>query len=108
MKHASSKAHLAVMQADEDRWCGARFRQKFTLDDAIGSHASSLEANMRVTNGIPLGFPLLLPVGTVNCVQTLKVLRTEPTSQFQTHWRELGKELEAFCCHQRDGRGGTQ
>jgi Leucine-rich repeat (LRR) protein len=27
---------------------------------------------MRVTNGIPLGRPLLLPVGTVNCVQTLK------------------------------------
>jgi hypothetical protein len=31
------------------------FRQKFTLDDAIGSHACSLEANIRVTNGIPLG-----------------------------------------------------
>jgi serine/threonine protein kinase len=28
---------------------------------------------MRVTNGIPLGCPLLLPVGTVNCVETLKV-----------------------------------
>jgi hypothetical protein len=27
---------------------------------------------MRVTNGILLGCPLLLPVGTVNCVQTLK------------------------------------
>jgi hypothetical protein len=26
------------------------FRQKFTLDDAIGTHACSLEANMRVTN----------------------------------------------------------
>jgi hypothetical protein len=24
--------------------CGARFRQKSTLDDAIGSHACSLEA----------------------------------------------------------------
>jgi hypothetical protein len=34
---------------------GARFRQKMTLEDAIGSHACSLEANMRVTNGIPLG-----------------------------------------------------
>jgi hypothetical protein len=29
------------------------FRQKFTLEDDIGSHACSLEANMRVTNGIP-------------------------------------------------------
>jgi hypothetical protein len=27
---------------------------------------------MRVTNGNPLGSPLLLPVGTVICVQTLK------------------------------------
>jgi hypothetical protein len=35
------------------------FRQKFTLEDAIGSHACSLQANMRVTNGIPLGSPLL-------------------------------------------------
>jgi hypothetical protein len=36
-------------------------------------YASSLETNMRVTNGIPLGCPLLLlPVDTVNSVQTLK------------------------------------
>jgi hypothetical protein len=49
------------------------FRQKSTLEDAIGSHACSLKASMRVTNGIPLGRPLLLPVRTVNCVQTLKV-----------------------------------
>jgi hypothetical protein len=48
------------------------FRQKFALEDAIGSHTCSLEANMRVTNGIHLGCPLLLPVGTVNSVQTLK------------------------------------
>jgi hypothetical protein len=49
------------------------FRQKFTLEDAIGSHACSLETNTRVTNDIPLGSSLLLPVDTVNCVQTLKV-----------------------------------
>jgi hypothetical protein len=48
------------------------FRQKSTLDDAIGSHACSLQANMRVTNAIRLGSPLLLPVATVNCVRTLK------------------------------------
>jgi hypothetical protein len=30
------------------------------------------QAKMRVTNGIPLGCPLFLPVDTVNCVQTLK------------------------------------
>jgi tRNA A-37 threonylcarbamoyl transferase component Bud32 len=48
------------------------FRKKSTLEGAIGSHACSREANMRVTNGIPLGSSLLLPVYTVNCVQTLK------------------------------------
>jgi hypothetical protein len=52
---------------------GARFRQEFTLEDAIGSHACSLEVNMRATNGIPFGCSLLLPVDTVNCVQTPKV-----------------------------------
>jgi hypothetical protein len=31
------------------------FRQKFTIEDAIGSHACSFGANMRVANGIPLG-----------------------------------------------------
>ena len=36
------------------------FRQKFALEDAIGSHACSLEASRRVTNGIPLGCPLFL------------------------------------------------
>jgi hypothetical protein len=41
---------------------GARFRQKVTLEDAIGSLTCSLEASMRVTNGIPLECPLLLPV----------------------------------------------
>jgi hypothetical protein len=48
------------------------FRQEFTLEDAIGYHACSLEANMRVTNGIPLGCPRFLPVHTVNCVQKMK------------------------------------
>jgi hypothetical protein len=48
------------------------FRQQFTPEVAIGSHACSLEANVRVTNGISLGCSLLLPVATVNSVQTLK------------------------------------
>jgi hypothetical protein len=38
------------------------FRQKFALEDSIGSHACSLEAKMRVTNGIPLRSPLALIV----------------------------------------------
>jgi hypothetical protein len=33
------------------------FRQKLTLEDAIGSHACSLEASMRVTSSFPLGWP---------------------------------------------------
>jgi hypothetical protein len=34
------------------------FRQQVTLEGAIGSHACSLEANIRVTNVIPLGSSL--------------------------------------------------
>jgi hypothetical protein len=55
------------------------FRQKFTLEDAIVSHAcSAVEASKRVTNDIPLGWPLLLPVHTVNSVQTRKVPLATP------------------------------
>jgi hypothetical protein len=68
---------MAGGQSDNDKRYGARFRQKFTLEDAIGSHACSLEANTRVTNGIPLGSSLLLPVHTVNCVQTLEATAVE-------------------------------
>jgi hypothetical protein len=57
------------------------FRQKFTLADAIGSHACSLEANMRVTNGFPLGSSLLLPGDTVNCVATLKAKETQEATR---------------------------
>jgi hypothetical protein len=65
-------------RADLEEWwqtvCTVRvFRQRLALKDAIGSHACSLESSKRVTNGIPLGCPLFLPVHTVNCVQTLKV-----------------------------------
>jgi hypothetical protein len=52
------------------------FRQKLTLEDAIGSHACLLETNMRVTNDSPLGSPLLTVV-IMNYVETLKVL-TKP------------------------------
>jgi hypothetical protein len=38
------------------------FRQRLFLEDAIGSHACPLQAIMRVTNGIPLRSPLLLPL----------------------------------------------
>jgi arginyl-tRNA synthetase len=46
-----------------------------------------VQANMRVTNGIPLGCPLFLPVGTVNCVQTLKVYVAGATQDL--HFRQL-------------------
>ena len=42
------------------------FRQYFALEDAIGSHSCLLEANMRVTNSIPLGCQLPLTVVAIN------------------------------------------
>jgi hypothetical protein len=64
------------------------FRQKCTLDGAIGSHACSLQASRRVTNnGIPLGCSLLLPVHIVNCVQPLKANHdAQPPSLTLTRW----------------------
>jgi hypothetical protein len=49
----------------------------FALEDVIGSHARSLEASKRVTNSTHLGCSFLLPVGTANYVQTLKVQAAE-------------------------------
>jgi hypothetical protein len=54
---------------------GARcFQQGLTLEDGIASHACShdcsLHVSKRAANGNPLGCSLLLPVGTVNSVQT--------------------------------------
>jgi hypothetical protein len=68
------------------------FRQKFTIEDAIGSHACSLEANTRVSNGIPLGSSLLLPVCTVNCVQTLKAesAKERLNSLIEFMWMVIG------------------
>jgi hypothetical protein len=39
----------------------------YTREDAIGSHACSLQASRRVANGISL-MSTFLPVHTVNCV----------------------------------------
>jgi hypothetical protein len=59
-KQMSVEEYLAKYNHSRHRCLGTVrvFRQKFTLEDAIGSHACSLEANMRVTNGIPLGSSL--------------------------------------------------
>jgi hypothetical protein len=74
------KAHLArgaahgwVQHCDGRQMVRFAFSATFTLENAIAFHAfARLEALPCVTNGIPLGPSLLLPVGTVNCVQTLK------------------------------------
>jgi hypothetical protein len=74
------------------RLYGSFFRQKFTLEDAIGSYACSLEATMRVTNGIPLGCSLVLPVDTANCVQTLKA------DQLCNAWTNVSACSEFWYC----------
>jgi hypothetical protein len=82
------------------------FQQKFTFEDAIELHAfAPLEANMRVTNGILLGIPLLLPVGTVNSVQTLKVLiicvvvcACYPICYYCSKNECLGKKFQCWYC----------
>jgi hypothetical protein len=51
-----------------------------------------LEASRRVTNGILLGCLLLLPVDTVNCVQTLKAHKTNYVCL-----RWLFEALERLC-----------
>jgi hypothetical protein len=48
------------------------FRHDFALEEVIGSHAWSLEANLLAVNSIPLGSQLPLTVTTMNCVATLK------------------------------------
>jgi hypothetical protein len=50
---------------------GARFREELRSRMPLVP-MPLLEANRRVTNDIPLGRPLFLPVHTVNCMQTLK------------------------------------
>jgi hypothetical protein len=69
------KGHVELISSATKWWqCTVRiFRPEFALERAITSHTCSLEALcMRVTNGIPLGCPLFLPVHIVNCVQTLQ------------------------------------
>jgi hypothetical protein len=44
MRYTTSLVHAASREAGAGSLHGARFRQKFTLEDAIGSHYCSLEA----------------------------------------------------------------
>jgi hypothetical protein len=74
LQRGSALAGLSLSRLDV--WGGHGtvrvFRQKITLEDAIGSHACSLKASMRVTNGMPLRRQLPLTFTTVNPVQTPK------------------------------------
>ena len=66
-------------------WCSLSHIDLHMLEDDIGSHVCSLEACMRVTNGIPLGCPLPLTVTTVNSVQTLKATNTNTEGNDANH-----------------------
>jgi hypothetical protein len=67
------------------RNCTVRvFRQRFTLEDAIGSHACDQWHSSRVLS--------FLPIHTVNCVQTLKALFTFGTGLSYTDF--------SLTCHQ--------
>jgi hypothetical protein len=55
-----------------------------------------LEASRRVTNGIPLGCPLFLPVHTVNCIQTRRAAAAR--SQVLPWWS----------CHNVDKCGNSE
>jgi serine/threonine protein kinase len=64
----------------------------------------SLEAKMRVTNSIPLGCSLLLPVGTINCAETLQVLLWALDANASSR----PKSVEELTTHAFfDPRGGT-
>jgi hypothetical protein len=70
--------YLDAGDIDRVHWdCSGRtvrvFERNLHSRSAIEFHAfAPLESSMRVTNDIPLGSLLLLPVGTVNSVQTRK------------------------------------
>jgi hypothetical protein len=69
---------------DHDHYGTVRvFEQDFAFEDAIGSHACSLEANIPRDQWHSSRSPLALTVVTINDVETLKVQTTL--------WKETGK-----------------
>jgi hypothetical protein len=58
-------------------------RQDFALEDAIGSHACSLEASTPVTNDNSSRVFTLSPFDAANVVATLKV----PAGDYVVRWR---------------------
>jgi hypothetical protein len=89
-KHPAKHTSGLIQWQEECPWWprflyGALFRTEIYTRG--GHWACSLEANMRVTNGIPLESPLLLPVCTVNCVETPKGsvgIFSEPAAGYST------------------------
>jgi hypothetical protein len=87
------------------------FRPNFALEDAIESHACSLDANMRVTNGIPLGSPLLLPLYHKLCTSTEGLKEGETLAHPDTcselgansNWMEMGSQKAFMPSDQYDG-----
>jgi glutathionyl-hydroquinone reductase len=70
------------------------FRQRFALEDAIGSHACSLEASNRVTNAIPLGCPLPLTIWHWKLRHnTLKVLTALASRATRPHTKKLSENI---------------
>jgi hypothetical protein len=73
---ATTKMETGTVQYANNVRC-AFFGRNLHSGSAVQLHAfAPLEAlpSMRVTNGIPLGCLLILPIVTVNCAQTLKDL----------------------------------
>jgi hypothetical protein len=52
---------------------------------------------MHVINGIPLGSPLLLPVGTVNCAQTLKSINASFETTSLTEKFHVASDTVGYC-----------
>jgi hypothetical protein len=65
------------------------FSIEFTLEDAIGSHACSLQASRLVIPRLSfLSGALFLPIHSVNCVQTLKVCGRGPPIGSGMHFEQ--------------------
>jgi hypothetical protein len=80
-RHANKVATTAELQSAVLVSYGARFRLKHTLEDTIEVHTfAPLEALACVwPMAVISGVHCLLPIGTVNCVQTLKAQRRRPS-----------------------------
>jgi len=70
-------------------------RQQCALADDFGSHACSREASSRAANDVPLGCPLLLPVGFANCAHEGTVGSEGSTDHAFCHYTDDVTTLKA-------------